>query len=146
MNKLALLSSNVYHYVAIYHPMLICTKECFFILDYAVEQRNLERAVINFSLFAYRKLRYISYYKVLLIIFIASERVGMCTDNPRKHVLFCFYFLLYEETSFYWQKDVSVPEGECCCELIMVRTFPIPCQFITPQGFLFKILIKMIFF
>ena len=54
MNKLALLSSNVYHYVAIYHPMLICTKECFFIRDYAVEQRNLERAVINFSLFAYR--------------------------------------------------------------------------------------------
>ena len=82
----------------------------------------------------------------LLIIFIASEWVVMCTDNLRKHVLFCFYFLLFEETSFYWQKDVSVPVGECCCEPIMVRTFPIPWQFITPQGFLFKILIKMIFF
>lgn len=78
----------------------------------------------------------------LLIIFIASEWVGMCTDNLRKHVLFCFYFLLFEETSFYWQKDVRVPERECCCELIMVRTFPIPCQFITPQGFLFKIFVK----
>ena len=101
-----------------------------------MEQRNLERTETTV-------------YELLQSAINNFNCVGMgwkCTDNPRKHVLFCFYFLLYEETSFYWQKDVSVPEGECCCELIMVRTFPIPWQFITPQGFLFKILIKMIFF
>ena len=53
----------------------------FFILDYAVEQRNLERAVIYFSLFVHRKLRYI------------NRRNGLGCALITLESMFCFAFI-----------------------------------------------------
>ena len=96
MNKVALFCRNVYHYVTIYHPIYCCIKECFLSL---FRQWTSESSIDLLLVSHCCSLKLV--YKLLqsAIIFFASEWLGMCTDRPRKHVLFSFYFLLYQENN-----------------------------------------------